>query len=288
MSDLDCIEFLKWSLPRLRMQWQGFRKVRGQVCKRIDRRLRELGLPDIAAYRMFLETNDGEWAVLDSLCSITISRFYRDREVFRFLEQKVLVALSEDALARGENELRCWSIGCASGEEPYTLALLWGRSTGRHFPSLALTILATDADPAMIRRAEQGCYSSGSIVELPAKWSARVFFRKGGLYCIKDEERSRVAFLVQDIRKAAPDDRFHLILCRNLAFTYFDPALQQDVFARISERLFPDGVFVAGIHESLPAGYRAFKPWPGGRGIYRKEVKEGIEGRHDGARESRC
>jgi chemotaxis protein methyltransferase CheR len=278
MRDRDCVEFLQWSLPRLRMRWQGFRKVRGQVCKRIDRRLRELGLPDVAAYRMFLETNDAEWAMLDSLCGITISRFYRDREVFRFLEQDVLVTLSEDALARGDNELRCWSIGCASGEEPYTLALLWDLATGRRFPSLALMILATDADPAMIRRAEQGCYPSGSIAGLPAEWSARAFSRKGKLYCIGDEERSRVAFLVQDIRKAAPEDRFHLVLCRNIAFTYFDPALQQDVLARISERLFPGGAFVAGIHESLPAGCRVFKPWPGGRGIYRKEIKEGETG----------
>ncbi|HYA87657.1 MAG TPA: CheR family methyltransferase [Nitrospirota bacterium] len=128
------------------------------------------GFRNVAAYRMFLETNDGEWAVLDSLCGITISRFYRDREVFRFLEQDVLVTLSEDALARGENELRCLSIGCASGEEPYALALLWDRGTGRHFPSLALTILATDADPAMIRRAKQGYYPSGSIAGLPAEW----------------------------------------------------------------------------------------------------------------------
>ena len=272
MNDRDCVEFLQWSLPRLRMRWQGFRKVRGQVCKRIDRRVRELGLPDVATYRMFLETNDAEWATLDSLCGVTISRFYRDREVFRFLEQEVLVALSEDALAQGKNELRCWSIGCASGEEPYSLALLWDLATGRRFPSLALTILATDADPAVIRRAEQGCYRSSSIAGLPAEWSARAFSRKGELYCIRDEERSRVAFLVQDIRKAAPEERFHLILCRNLAFTYFVSALQQEVLARISERLFPNGAFVTGIHESLPAGCRGFWPWPGGQGIYRKEV----------------
>ena len=275
MTDQECVQFLKWSLPQLRMRWNGFRKVRGQVCKRIERRLHELGLEDAAAYRSFLERNRDEWDVFDSLCRVTISRFYRDREVFRLLEQEVLTRLCEAAMAQGDTELRCWSIGCASGEEPYTLALLWDLATGLRFPSLAFTILATDADPATIRRAEQGCYRSGSIVGLPAEWSSRAFSRKGELYCIEDEERSRVAFLVQDIRKAAPEDQFHLVLCRNLAFTYFDPALQQDVLARISERLFPGGAFVAGIHESLPTGCRAFKPWPGGRGIYRKEVKEG-------------
>ncbi|HYA87713.1 MAG TPA: CheR family methyltransferase [Nitrospirota bacterium] len=278
MKDRDCVEFLQWSLPRLRMRWQGFRKVRGQVCKRIDRRLRELGLPDVAAYRAFLETNDGEWTTLDSLCNITISRFYRDREVFQFLEQEVLVTLSENALARGEGVLRCWSIGCASGEEPYTLALLWDLVMTRRFPALSLTILATDRDPLMIRRAEEGRYKSGSFVGLPAELRKLAFFRKGDLYYIGDEARRKVAFLVQDIRKAAPEDRFHLVLCRNLAFTYFEPPLQQEVLTRVSERLFPNGAFVTGSHESLPAGSCGFKPWPGGKGIYRKEVKEGEAG----------
>jgi len=275
MKDRDCVEFLQWSLPRLRMRWQGFRKVRGQVCKRIDCRLRELGLPDAAAYRMFLETNDAEWATLDALCGITISRFYRDREVFRFLEQEVLVTLSEDALARGESVLRCWSIGCASGEEPYTLALLWDLVMARQFPALSLTILATDRDPLMIRRAEEGCYKSGSFVGLPAEWRKYAFFRKGERSCVSDEVRNRVVFLVQDVRKTASEERYHLILCRNLAFTYFEPALQQEVLARISDKLFPGGAFVTGIHESLPSGCFCFKPWLGGRGIYRKAAEEG-------------
>ena len=274
MNDRDCVEFLQWSLPQLRMRWQGFRKVRGQACKRIDRRLRELGLPDVASYRMLLETNDAEWITLDSLCNITISRFYRDQEVFRIIELEVLVTLSEDALARGENELRCWSIGCASGEEPYTLALLWDLVMTRRFPALSLTILATDIDPAMIGRAEQGCYKSGSFAGLPAAWRKHAFFRKGQLSCIRDEVRSPVTFLIQDIRKPAPGDRFHLILCRNLAFTYFDPSLQQEVLERIDDRLLLGGALVIGIHESLPAGCRGFTPWPGGRGIFRKASSE--------------
>jgi len=126
----------------------------------------------------------------------------------------------------------------------------------------------------MIRRAEEGCYKYGSFAGLPAGWHKLAFFRKEELSCIREEERSRVAFLVQDIRKDAPEDRFHLVLCRNLAFTYFEPALQQEVLAHISKRLFPGGAFVTGIHESLPTGYRGFKPWPGGQGIYRKEPEE--------------
>ncbi len=274
MKDRDCIEFLQWSLPRLRMRWKGFRKVRGQVCKRIDRRLRELGLADVAAYRSFLENNSDEWTVLDALCRVTISRFYRDREVFKFFEQVALVKLSEAVLARGDKELRCWSIGCASGEEPYTLAILWDLCTGRRFPSLKIRILATDADGNMIKRAEEGCYAASSITGLPEEWTARAFIRKGGLYCIKDEEREKVSFLVQDIRSAAPENRFHLILCRNVAFTYFDHGLQEDVLARMSDRLLPGGALAVGIHETLPAEFRGFTPWPGSPGVYLKGMNK--------------
>jgi len=272
MKDRDCIEFLQSSLPRLRMRWQGFRKVRGQVCKRIDRRMRELGLENIAAYCSFLENSADEWAVLDSFCRVTISRFYRDREVFRFLEQVVLVKLSGDAIALGDKELRCWSIGCASGEEPYTLAVLWDLGTGRHFPPIKIRILATDADENMIERAREGCYASSSLAGLPLEWTARAFVRRGELYCIKDEERESVSFHMQDIRKAEPEEMFHLILCRNLAFTYFDEELQQEVLVRLRDKLHARGFLVVGSHERLPSDTAGFLPWPGIPGVYRKET----------------
>jgi len=270
MIDRDCIEFLKWALPQLRMRWQGFRKVRRRVCRRIDRRITELGLPDAASYKRFLAANDAEWAELDTLCTVTISRFYRDRKAFQFLEQEVFPALCREREAQGEQELRLWSIGCASGEEPYTLALLWDLTMARRFPGLSFGILATDVDLIMIRRAEEGCYGPGSFVALPQEWREQAFDRKGELWCMRDEVKSGVTFQVQDIRKSAPAERFHLILCRNLAFTYFEAGLQQEVLSRISEHLLPGGALVIGIHESLPKGYGGLTPWPGGQGIYRK------------------
>ncbi len=270
MTDQDCVQFLKRSLPKLRMRWNGFRKVRGQVCKRIDRRLHELGLVDTAAYRSFLERNRDEWDVLDSLCRVTISRFYRDREVFRLLEQEVLVRLCEAAMAQGDTDLRCWSIGCASGEEPYTLAILWDLVTGRLFPSMRISILATDADLTMIERAKEGCYAQGSLRNLPPVWTKSAFVRDGDRFCVGSEERRKVNFLEQDIRAEEPEGLFHLILCRNVAFTYFDEELQKEILTRLHEKLHDHGALVAGIHEALPSGAAGFLPWPGCPGIYRK------------------
>ena len=82
MRNEECVLFLQWALPQLNLRWKGFRRVRQQVCKRIQRRLKELELPDFNAYRFYLKTHPEEWLVLDSYCQITISRFYRDRDVF--------------------------------------------------------------------------------------------------------------------------------------------------------------------------------------------------------------
>jgi chemotaxis protein methyltransferase CheR len=113
MADADLVAFLEWALPRLRLRWPGYRRVRGTVRKRLDRRLRELELPDLLAYQGHLEAHPAEWAVLGEICRITISRFYRDRAVFDRLHRVVLPGLAHLVPGRGESELRFWSAGCA-------------------------------------------------------------------------------------------------------------------------------------------------------------------------------
>jgi chemotaxis protein methyltransferase CheR len=252
------------------MRWKGYRRVRGQVCKRIEGRIHALGLADAAAYRSFLERNRTEWDVLDGLCRVTISRFYRDGAVFRTLEREVLPGLCEDVRREGAGSLRCWSIGCASGEEPYTLAILWDLVIGPLFPGLKLSIAATDADRTMLERAQEGCYAPASIRELPPDWKTRAFARERTVFCIRPEEREKVVFLEQDVRFAEPDGRFHLVLCRNLAFTYFDGELQKEILDKIQSKLHHDGVLVVGLHETVPRDQAAFLPWSGCTAIYRK------------------
>ena len=81
MADAECVAFLQWALPRLDLRWQGFRKVHGQVCKRLKRRTKQLGLEGFDAYRERLAGDPDEWAVLDGMCHITVSRFYRDSRI---------------------------------------------------------------------------------------------------------------------------------------------------------------------------------------------------------------
>jgi chemotaxis protein methyltransferase CheR len=270
MEASSCVHFLQWALPQLQMRWPGFRKVRKQVCKRIDRRLKSLELSDIASYRTFLETHPSEWTVLDGFCRITISRFYRDRMVFERLRHVVLPNLAAAVLERGEDRLRCWSIGSASGEEAYTLNLIFYLELSARFPALNFHVVATDADEYLLERARTACYQSGSLRDLPSEWRESAFTKAGELYCLKDPFKTGIDFRQQDIRTTQPDESFHLILCRNLVFTYYEEELQQQILTRIISRLKSNGGFVIGKKEQLPGNSPNLIPWERKLGIYRK------------------
>jgi chemotaxis protein methyltransferase CheR len=220
-ADASCVEFLQWALPRLGLRWAGFRKVRRQVCRRLRRRVRALNLASLDAYRAHLDAHPQEWAVLETFTPITISRFYRDRAVFAQLERAVLPALAAAAVAAQRDRRVAWSAGCASGEEAYTLTLMWNVALAARFPQLRLEVLATDVDPTMLRRAREASCEASSLHELPAPWRERGFVHRGGRYVLRAEHRRLVTVRHHDLRIRAPVGPFDLVLCRNAAFTYF-------------------------------------------------------------------
>ncbi len=270
MSDAECVDFLQWALPQLHMRWPGFRKVRGQVCKRVAQRLRQLGLPDIEAYRDYLAKQPQEWALLDSLCRVTITRFYRDRQVFDTLTQEVLPQLAEAARTEGRTVIHCWSIGSASGEEPWTLAILWREVLAADFPDLRLEVLATEADPRLIERAHRACYPPSAVKNLPENLRLKAFHQTNDEYSLKPLYQSMVHFQQQDIRHTQPAGTFDLILCRNLVFTYFEETLQQVILQQLRAKMRPQGWLILGVHERLPPAQKEFTVISERLGLYRK------------------
>jgi chemotaxis protein methyltransferase CheR len=252
------------------MRWPGFRKVRSQVCKRIARRLREIDLEDLDAYRRYLESHADEWARLDTMCRITISRFYRDRGTFHALETEVIPSLASAARGRGDHLLKAWSCGCASGEEAYTVAILWDARIAPRIPEIDLEIVAADADPQMLDRARRGTYTAGSLRELPEDLRRTGFEATSGLFLVADRFREYVSWLCQDVRVETPPGPFDLVLCRNLALTYFDEALQREVMNRVAAELRIGGALVIGSHESLPPLDVTCEPWCANLPIYRR------------------
>jgi len=248
----------------------GFRKVRRQVCKRLKRRISDLQLTDFAAYRTRLEADPSEWQILDQACHITISRFFRDRGVFEAVRKCVLADIAARA-KRERREARAWSAGCASGEEAYTVKILWDLEVARSCPGVSLSITATDVDKTMLARARKGCFEPSSLRELPPHLVRQAFDRVGRALCVRQQHREGIDFLFQDLRLEAPNLLFDLIFCRYVSFTYFAVPLQYQVLGRIVERLLPNGYLVIGTHERLP-GDAATPPSPltGGPQIFQK------------------
>jgi chemotaxis protein methyltransferase CheR len=270
MSDAECVSFLQWALPRMNLRWAGFRKVRRQVCKRVKRRIDELGFHGLAEYRAHLEQSPEEWRRLDEFCRITISRFYRDRGVFEILHERVLPELAEKAETEGRSMVRVWSAGCASGEEVYTLKILWDLTMAARFPACQLSVIATDVDKTMLSRADTACYEASSLRELPQALIADAFERKDGLYCVRACHKSGVTLLEQDLRREAPEGPFDLVLCRYVAFTYFAPELQKVALARIASALGANAILVIGAHETLPEDGARFEAYDGSHQIFRR------------------
>jgi len=270
LDDGACVAFLQWALPRLGLRWAGYRRVRGTVRKRLRRRLRALGIGDLEAYRHQLCRDPAEWQWLQDACRIPISRFFRDRAVFTALADPVLPGLAQAAATAGRDGLRIWSAGCAGGEEPYSLAILWRLGPGRELPGVAFRCLASDADAAMLARAEAGCYGSGSLRDVPAAWRAAAFVETDGQLCVRSAFRAGICFRQADLREDMPVGPFDLILCRNLAFTYFARDVQEALLPKLAVRLRPGGVLVLGAHERLPQTSPDLRPAAGALPLYRR------------------
>lgn len=263
-GDDACVAFLQWALPRAGLRWAGYRKVRRQVCRRLARRVAALGLPDLAAYRAHLDAHPAEWAELAALAPVTISRFARDRAVWDALAREVVPVLDDLARAGAPPARpRAWSAGCASGEEAYTLALLFRQ----------MEVLATDVHPPVLERARRAAYPASSLRELTQAERETGFVRRGGEHAVRAEVAAHVTVAAHDLRREPPPRHgLELVLCRNVAFTYFAPDAQRTVLERLAAAVRPGGALVTGLHEALPDPPAPFEPWPGARAVYRRRL----------------
>lgn len=272
MHDNQCVRFLQWALPQLNMRWPGFRRVRRQVCRRVDKRLRQLQFDDIDAYRHYLTTHPDEWTHLDNMCRITISRFYRDRAVFDVFATDLLPELLQDMIEKNNATLKIWSCGCASGEEPYTVAIIWHYMYSKAYPGFQLEITATDIDPVLIERAHKACYPENTLRFLPNEWKSKAFSAQDNTLCLHENLKKYVRFKLSDIRTEFLEGSFQIVFCRNLAFTYFDRQVQEHVLSIIANVLEPGGILIVGKHEQLEIENQEFALRDAHLPIYRKNT----------------
>ncbi len=257
-------EFLKEATPLFGLQWRPFKR-RG-IRRKIERRMAQIGLLGYEEYLLRVKTDPTEKIYLSKILTITISRFFRDKEVFQTIETSLLPAI----LKKGERNLNIWSIGCASGEEPYTLFILWKEKFERFWPHLQISILATDLNEDLLKRAKEGRYRLSSLKEVPQGILSRYFKKDNGLYAIAPAIKQGVKFLKHDLINEDPFYEMDLVLCRNLAFTYFLKKCQEEVLKKIALSLKGGGYLVIGKDESLPLLYPTLFVLSFREGIFKK------------------
>jgi chemotaxis protein methyltransferase CheR len=250
-------DLLRWAMPRLGLDPRGFRNVRGTVIRRVQRRIAELGLGGTDAYRAHLEASPEEWAHLDAMCRIPISRLWRDASVYRLLQEELLPERA--AVARRERRaVRVWSAGCASGEEPCSVAIAWATGAGKLPDAPPIAIIATDADSRSLARAKDAIYTESSAGELPQEHAELAF--APGTRRVRELFTRSISFVEQDIRSASPPGAFDIVLCRNMAFTYFDHGAQRATLERLRVALHAGGFLVLGRGEVLPEAVAGMQP----------------------------
>jgi len=218
--------------------------------RRIGVRMRACGVHTLGEYLALLGRVPAEAERLRDTLTINVTRFYRNPETWDALRGAVLPAL----WAARQGRLAVWSAGCASGEEPYTIAMLLAecaREAGHPDWIERLHVDATDIDRQSLDRAAEARYRADAVAELPAVLAERYLIRDGAECRVAPEIRRRVAISRLDLGSAPPlRASYDLILCRNVVI-YFDRAVQERLFLTFASRLAPGGLLVLGKVETL-------------------------------------
>lgn len=205
-----------------------FRKYKpSTILRRIARRMAVTHVATIDEYAGYLQTHPEEVGELVTAFLIKVTEFFRDPEAFQYLREQILPELIEQGRARG-NVLRLWSAGCATGEEPYSLAILLADLLGSELPQWTIKIFATDLDLGAIEFARRGLYPQNLLKNLPEHYQPRYFEPANQGYQVSKLLRQMIIFGHQDLTRGVPFPRIDLVVCRNLLI-YFKPDLQQSV-----------------------------------------------------------
>jgi two-component system CheB/CheR fusion protein len=221
---------------------------RSSLTRRIRKRMQDVGIPDYADYRDRLETSAEEFRYLFNTILINVTAFFRDTETWSYLQREVLPELLQTV--DPEQEIRVWSAGCSSGEEAYSLAIVFAEALGVAECAKRVKIYGTDVDDEALRDARTGLYSARSLEPLSDELRNKYFEPNGTQFNFRSDLRRRVIFGRHDITRDAPISRLDLLVCRN-TLMYFNVEAQSQIIGRFHFALRPSGYLFLGKAEML-------------------------------------
>ncbi len=223
--------------------------------RRFDIRLKATNTNTYGKYLVYVKKNPSELEKLLNDLAVNYTTFFRDSDVYRYLEYTLLPLIFRNNL-----HVRIWSAGCATGEEPYSLAILVHKIWGKNVGNPPVTIFASDIDREAMAKATQGRYQRKQLGTVGQHLIDQYFTCDGDFYTVKDFVKRIIHFQQFDLMKPSIHQNIDLILCRNVMI-YFQKESQQKIHMMFYGSLKDGGYFVAGKSEILsgePA--ERFKP----------------------------
>ena len=234
------------------------------IMRRVRRRMQLAHLEELSDYLELLQTTPEEVGELVNDFSITVTSFFRDPEVFEELFIRVLPKLF--AGTPEDEPIRLWSIGCSTGEEAYTLAMLMLEYCDKIQSDRVIQIFASDMHEQSLKRAREGLYPGDIEVDVSADRLDRFFRKDNGAYRVKNEVRDLVVFSPHNFLSDPPFSRMNLIVCRNVLI-YLQRTLQPDIIELFHYSLKSPGYLLLGTAETVTQSH-LFVPENKTNGLY--------------------
>ncbi len=236
--------------------------------RRFEIRLRTTGALTYGKYLFYLKKNPDEFKKLLNDLTINFTMFFRDSDVYTYLEKILL-----PKIFLSSNPTRIWSAGCATGEEPYSLAILVHKLLKQSINSHLVTIYASDIDKEALATAAKAEYNQRQLKNLDATLIDRFFRKEGEIYKVKDFVKQIILFHEFDLMSSPLHQHLDLILCRNVMI-YFSKESQQQIHMSFYRALKNGGYFITGKSEILSGEPAAkFLPLDQQTRVYQKPLK---------------
>ena len=236
------------------LDFRGYKRT--SLRRRIALRMEAVGADSFAAYRSILEAQPSEFEDLLNTVLINVTSFFRDEEAWNVLAEQVVPALI--ANAQDGRAIRVWSVGCASGEEPYSIAMLLAEQMGASEFRRRVKIYATDLDEDALKVARLAAYVPRQVESVPAPLLEKYFERTNNHFVFERELRKCVIFGRHNVVHDAPISRIDLLTCRNLLI-YLESETQATVLPRLHYALNRDGFLFLGKAETQLARSSLFR-----------------------------
>ncbi|HEX9023826.1 MAG TPA: protein-glutamate O-methyltransferase CheR [Geobacteraceae bacterium] len=220
------------------------------IRRRIAIRIRATRCRTAEEYGELLRQSPVEPDLLLKVLTIHVSQFFRNPATFEKLRGEIIPYLLGLRAANGVKRLTFWSVGCASGEEPYSIALLLKEFFPREAEKGQISILATDVDAHIIDTAIAGTYGEERLIEVPEPMRERWFRKEGARYHLHPEIKGMVEFRKSDLSDRDSFPESDLILCRNVLI-YFERLQQDKILNGFADVLHGGGVLIMGKSETL-------------------------------------